>query len=191
VTPVVDVAEPKTPSNAPPPDDGWGDAPSGTARREDPMLRITAEMRAELRMGVRTAVEEALQPVTRALQDLTATLERDRRERIEREARTAMDLPKVVVSGASPPPPPAQPAPATSSASPFAQSVSSSQSTWTAEPKPPSLVPTIPPAPISLGDLPVDFDGSRRKKRLGWIVALFLLLAVGSVGLLTILSRAS
>jgi hypothetical protein len=155
------------------------------------MLRMTAEMRAELRMGVRTAVEEALQPVTRALQDLASSLDRDRRERIEREARTAMELPKVVVSSTpSPTPPPAQTAPAVS-ASPLAQSVSSSQSPWAAEPKPPSLVPTIPPAPLSLGDLPVDFDGSRRKKRLGWMVALFLLLAVGSVGLLTILSRAS
>ena len=202
---------PRLQSDAPPPEDGWNESAPTVShnRREEPALRVTAEMKADIRTAVRAAVEEAIAPLARAVQELAATLDRDRRERAERDGRTVAlkqgppPLPPSVAAAATaqvaPPahvPPPPAVAPAAPAAAPAP--IAAPALPVAAEPRAPSVIVAPAPAPrlelvIDASpydiDLPPMFNGARRRKKLGLVVAMLLFALVGGMALMAVLSH--
>jgi hypothetical protein len=184
-----------------PPEDGLEAALAKRASQtEEAILRALADSKTDMRAAIRTGVEEALAPVARAVMDLTAAVERDRRERIERDTRAALERPRAASRPSIPPQdmPVAFPIPSPAAArAPSVRPVQPSSARApsfadikpsAAEPESPPI-PTIPPARVSVGELPTMFDGGRRRRRMKAFAVFFVLLVVVGIGALTIYSR--
>ncbi len=187
-----------------PPEDAWTDATTTTDTRA---LRLTEEMRGEVRAIARVAVDEALAPLVKEIRELTAAVERERRERAEGDARTlqsaAAVAKKTTLPGVSDAPPVAVIA---NSLPPQWVAVSVPAPSYVAELATTPTVPRVAPAPSPVAvvarapDLSIDsgplyeelqgmLDGARRRKRNGVLVALFLLLLVGGLFAAMVISQ--
>lgn len=196
-------ATPRRVSDRPPPEDGWSDTPT----LEHRSARLSEEMRGEVRAIARVAVDEALVPLVNQLKELTAALERERRERAEGDARALQSaasvakkttLPGVAEAPAAAALVPAIAAPTPPPPSVVAPSVVAELVTTPTAPRvmpgsqpPPAMTSQLAPvivrrAPdlvIDSGplyvELPGMLDGARRRKRNAWLVTLLLLVIMG------------
>jgi hypothetical protein len=173
------------PSNTPPPEEGW--AEEATVTKVD-ARSLTADLKAELRAEMRTAIDSAVIPLERKVAELSAALDRERKERAELES-------KVAAIAAAPPPTPVAARP-----TPRVQRAAAAVDVFVSEPPPNERTArTMPPtgnAPTlrfdtaPYPDMPGMLDGSRRKKMVTWFVTFILVFLVSGVGLMTIFSYA-
>ena len=173
-------------------------------------------MRGEVRAIARVAVDDAVAPLMKEIRELTAALERERRERAEGDARALQSAaatakkttlpgvaeapaPAALVPAAPSPPTPAPPSVAVASV--VAPSVVAELVTT---PTAPRVMPASqpPPAPVLTRapdlvidsgplyiDLPGMLDGSRRRKRNAWLVSFFILAIVGGLLIAMVMSQ--
>jgi hypothetical protein len=182
------VPTPTTRSDAPPPDEGWSN--DETTARVD-ARSIAADLRAEVLDETRVAIDAAVAPLQRAIQDLWASLEQERGARLELAARVA--------ALASAPAAAAAPVvsaefvssrPVPRDLDPFA-SASSARSERAAQTLPPTgRAPTLNFDTSPYPEMPGMLDGDRRKKMVTWFVTVILVVLVGGIGLMTIFSYA-
>lgn len=159
-------------------------------------------MRGEVRAITRVAVDEAVAPLVSQIRELTAALERERRERAEADARVlqsaASIAKKTTLPGVAEAPAPAAliAAPTPPPPSVVAPSVVAELMTT---PTAPRVMPAATPAsvaprmsiPISVApdfgiytgpvDLPPMLDGARRRRRNAWLATFFILAIVGTL----------
>ena len=194
---------PRAPSDAEPSEEGWSDATTMERRA----VSLSDEMRADVRAIAKAAVEEAVAPLARTIQDLTAALERERRERAEGDARSlatgAVSAKKTTLPGipdpAAPPPVPVAAPKATPPPPSVDAPVVSAELLSAMTPTAPRVVTTTAPpivprdlvidsSPLMM-DLPGVLDGARRRRRLGWFVAFVLLAIVGAAVVSMLISQ--
>lgn len=199
---------PRKTSDRPPPDEGWNDTTVTTEFK--PQNRLTEDMRSEVRAISRVAIEEAVAPLLKEIRDLTSALEKERRERVEGDARSVQSataaaaaakkttLPGVaeapatasLVAAPTPPPPSvvASSTPAPSVAAELVLTPTTPRVAPKSTPPPAAPVIVMPRAPdidLDAGPLQVDLpgmlDGSRRRRRNAWLISFFLAALVGGL----------
>jgi hypothetical protein len=148
-------------------DDASSDAEATLAKPRVEVFKVNAEVKYEIRTAARAVVDEALVPIARAMDELRAAIEAERRERFEHDAHLAEEiaavtpkappvahgpppLPPVVsvtaaqaaeipiTTSTAPPPPLSAPAPVAAPAVAPTPAV--------AEPKAPAVAAPVPPA---------------------------------------------
>jgi hypothetical protein len=206
VAPPLPPAAIRQPSDRPPSEEGWNEVTTA----EIHSARLSEEMRGEVRAISRVAAGEAIAPLAKEIRELTAALERERRERAEGDAR-ALQSAAAVAKKSTLPGVAEAPAPAAlvAAAPPASIAASTPAPSVVAElvmtPTAPRVMPASQPPParapvarapdlvIDSGplyiDLPGMLDGARRRRRNAWLVSFFILAILGGLLVMMLLSQ--